>query len=294
MGHCLIADSPVWVPSSLDIYVAGFPCKDFSMLNSNRPCLEGPNADTFHGVVNYIRQHEPATFVLENVVGLTHKKNGENAPIETVMDILRDLPHYEVRYWRVNSLDYHLPQNRPRIYIVGIHTGRATLHLPLSQWGQHVRGMEEHLESEVHDFMLSDSEEEVSSQRQRLECSQNAHRGEARGLRWTKTNAQLRKQWGLKHAEPLLPKGVGWSRYLSLRSQDTLEIHAGRISKGRQRPAEEQEVEDTKDLMNSKFCTEISRSAAYGASRWKSSPCITPGSRIWVFNRKRWLLGLET
>ena len=79
MGHCLIADAPVVVPNDLDIYVAGFPCKDFSMLNSNRPCLEGPHAETFHGVVNYIRQHKPATYVLENVVGLLSKCLSHNS-----------------------------------------------------------------------------------------------------------------------------------------------------------------------------------------------------------------------
>ncbi|CAE7642022.1 hpaIIM [Symbiodinium sp. CCMP2456] len=298
MGHCLIADAPVVVPNDLDIYVAGFPCKDFSLLNSNRPCLEGPHADTFHGVVNYIRQHEPATYVLENVVGLLSRNNGDHAPISDVMGILRAVPHYVVRYWRVNSLDYHLPQNRARVYIVGIHTGRATLHRPLARWDQLVRKLEEQGHVEVQDFMLAASEEEVSSARGRLEARgpPELYRG-----RWAAANAQLRRQLGFENtAKPLVPKGSGWSRYISARQQDVLEIQAARIFhswKNRRRatssrPSQE-ELQDAQDPANSKFCAEISRSAAYGSCRWRSTPCLTPGSRVWVFNRQRWLLGLE-
>ncbi|CAE7255640.1 hpaIIM, partial [Symbiodinium sp. KB8] len=292
MGHCLIADAPVVVPNDLDIYVAGFPCKDFSMLNSNRPCLEGPHAETFHGVVNYIRQHKPATYVLENVVGLLSKKDGDDAPISDIMGILRAVPHYVVRYWRVNSLDYHLPQNRARVYIVGIHTGKATLHRPLARWDQLVRKLEEQGHAEVQDFMLPDSEQEVSSARGRLEAKGPP---ELPPGRWAETNAQLRQQLGFDNtAKPLVPKGSGWSRYLSARQQDVLEIQAARIFHGKNRKrATEEELQDAEDPMNSKFCAEISRSALYGSSRWRSTPCLTPGSRVWVFNRQRWLLGLE-
>ncbi|CAE7574929.1 hpaIIM [Symbiodinium sp. CCMP2592] len=295
MGHCLIADAPVVVPNDLDIYVAGFPCKDFSLLNSNRPCLEGPHADTFHGVVNYIRQHEPATYVLENVVGLLSRKDGDDAPISDVMNILRAVPQYVVHYWRVNSLDYHLPQNRARVYIVGIHTGRVTLHRPLARWDQLVHKLEEQGHVEVQDFMLPDSEEEVSSARGHLEAKGPP---EVCTGRWAAANAQLRRQLGFENtAKPLVPKGSGWSRYISARQQDVLEIQAARIfhrktSTSAKRRCPE-ELQDAEDPMNSKFCAEISRSAAYGSCRWRSTPCLTPGSRVWVFNRQRWLLGLE-
>ena len=39
-----------------------------------------------------------------------------------------------------------------------------------------------------------------------------------------------------------LPKGIGWSRYLSLHSQDTPGLYAGRISRGRRRYKRSNEI----------------------------------------------------
>mmetsp|Transcript_46404 Transcript_46404/g.86703 ORF Transcript_46404/g.86703 Transcript_46404/m.86703 type:complete len:630 (-) Transcript_46404:161-2050(-) len=286
-GNCLFTEKEVQVPSDLHLYVAGFPCKDFSILNSNRPCLEGPHAGVFHGVVRYIERHSPATFVLENVHGLMMTKNGEEAPIKKVLEILTALPHYQVKAWRVNSLDYFLPQNRVRVYIVGVHTEKATLHRPLEQWQGFIESLVERSQVPLHDFMLDDTENEVKSEVHRLESRQGKHHESSAG-RWTKSHKKLRKQLGVRSdAKPLVPPGCGWSRFLSQRSQDVLDIQAIRISKSKA------QQESAKDPMSSEFSTEISRSAVYGSSRWRSTPCLTPGSRIWVFNRQRWLLGRE-
>ncbi|CAJ1341861.1 unnamed protein product [Effrenium voratum] len=286
-GFCLNAQRELPVPSDLDIYVAGFPCKDFSLLNSNRPCLQGPHAATFHGVVNYIKRHEPRTFLLENVQGLTMKKRGQQqAPIEEVMDILRALP-YEVRGWRVNSMDYHLPQNRTRVYIVGVRRD-LPLQLPLECWRGLVRGMAASPGVPAHAFMLDDTEEEVQAELQRLE-TWNAEHGRIcfrgpKGGRWRATNEKIRKELGVRPDQgPLIPKGCGWSRFLSQRTQDVLELQAIRISKSKAVP----------DPMNSDFFAEISRSALYGSSRSRSTPCLTPGSKMWAFNRRRWMIGPE-
>ncbi|CAE8709102.1 unnamed protein product [Polarella glacialis] len=128
ISQCVRAERPRLVPSGLDIYVAGFPCKDFSMLNRNRPCLEGPHASIFYGVVQYITRHEPAVFILENVSGLLMKRKGEEAPIHEVMATLRNIPHYQVRGWKVNSMDYYLPQNRTRVRVWAKNTCFNTRH----------------------------------------------------------------------------------------------------------------------------------------------------------------------
>eukprot|EP00931_Biecheleriopsis_adriatica_P097636 TRINITY_DN7144_c0_g1_i4.p1 TRINITY_DN7144_c0_g1~~TRINITY_DN7144_c0_g1_i4.p1 ORF type:complete len:587 (+),score=89.84 TRINITY_DN7144_c0_g1_i4:119-1879(+) len=287
IGHCLRANRPRLVPSGLDIYVAGFPCKDFSLLNSNRPCLDGPHAGIFHGVVNYIKRHQPTTYVLENVQGLLMSKSGEQAPIKTVMKLLRSLPHYEVRGWRVNSKDYYIPQHRARVYIVGIHTGRAKLRSPLREWGKLVRAMESPWQISVHGFMLDDSEMEVTSERTRCAARAQKWRLPARagqyGLKWLATNSQLRKKLGVRpDQEPLLPKGSGWSRFMSSRQQDGLELQAVRVQK----------ASKTHPLA-SDFISEVSRSVMYGSNLSQISPCLTPGSKLWVFKRERWLIGQE-
>ncbi|CAL1173446.1 unnamed protein product [Cladocopium goreaui] len=270
-GYCLQAKMMVPVPSQLDLYVAGFPCKDFSILNSNRPCLQGPHASTFHGVVEYIKRHQPATFLLENVQGLTMKKKGQaKAPITEVMEILRSLEGYQVKGWSVNSFNYHLPQNRMRVYIVGVHC-RAKLLLPLDAWSSYIReDMACEPQVPAHSFLLDDAEVEVQAELERLETYRAEHgRTEIAGRegRWKATHDNLRKELGVRPDEgPLIPKGCGWSRFLSQRTQDTLELQAFRMAK-------KQGSIDAKDVASSKFFAEISRSVLYGSFRESQTPC---------------------
>merc|ERR1719210_2409072 len=64
ISHCLLAERPRMLPTDLDIYVAGFPCKDFSLINRKRPGLQGPNARIFEGVLQSIRKPEPRAYIL--------------------------------------------------------------------------------------------------------------------------------------------------------------------------------------------------------------------------------------
>jgi len=281
VGHCLRAERLRPVPHGLDIYVAGFPCKDFSMMNRDRPCLQGPNAGVFHGVVRYIREHHPTTFVLENVLGLAMKQQGEKPPIDQVMKILRSIPNYEVRGWRVNSMDYHLPQNRKRIYIVGVHTGQARLRRPLSEWSVMKNALSESLAVSAHDFMLDDDRREVRAVYEYLERNPQK---ESSCTAWKMTNQQLRKKLGLeKTVSTVVSKATDRSSFLSARLRDNLDLQAGRIQK-RQANLE---------LSSSDWISEISRSVMYCSNMCKVTPCLLPGSVLWVHSRGRPLIGQE-
>ncbi|CAK0837664.1 unnamed protein product [Prorocentrum cordatum] len=168
ISHCLLAEAPRMVPSDMDIYVAGFPCKDFSMLNHARPCLEGPNAAIYEGVVRYIQQHRPRAFILENVSGLLIKKKDQaEKPVDVVMRTLRAIPGYQVRGWKVNTVEYWLPQNRKRVYIVGVNTDRVVLRRPLEEWGPFLHAQKGAPRQPAHSFMLSDEEPEVLAEYER-------------------------------------------------------------------------------------------------------------------------------
>ena len=65
-------------------------------------------------------------------MGLSHRKNGETIPISTVMDILRDLSYYEVRYGR--SIHWTaICLNIAHASTWSAPISGTTLHLPLSQ-----------------------------------------------------------------------------------------------------------------------------------------------------------------
>lgn len=110
------------LPSKLDIYVAGFPCPVFSKLNS----LTGNHADVrnplkhFKNCLSVVKACKPKVFILENVKNIKHTQGG------TIWKRLQQHLRKECqsRYHLVshvmNTKDYGLPQNRERVYIIGL------------------------------------------------------------------------------------------------------------------------------------------------------------------------------
>jgi len=119
-----ITKRPVAKMPTCDIYAAGFPCQPWSAIGLRQGVDdEQGRGRIFPYIQEYIRTKQPKSFLLENVQGLasaTHR--------ETFVQMLRSLRsdgHYHVTWRLVNTTDFGLPQNRPRIYIVGLH--RAAL-----------------------------------------------------------------------------------------------------------------------------------------------------------------------
>jgi DNA (cytosine-5)-methyltransferase 1 len=98
-----------------DILVAGFPCQAFSIAGA-RKGFEDSRGTLFFEVARILKSHRPSVFLLENVKGLVSHNKGET--FQVIVRTLKELD-YNV-FWRVlNAVDYGVPQNRERIYIVG-------------------------------------------------------------------------------------------------------------------------------------------------------------------------------
>jgi DNA-cytosine methyltransferase len=111
------------LPKKLDLYVAGFPCPVFSTLSS----LTGRHQAArplrhFAACVTAIRACRPTAFVLENVPALVKARGGSH--FAEVRRALAALP-YRVAYTVLNARDYGSPQNRKRLFIVGVRRGNA-------------------------------------------------------------------------------------------------------------------------------------------------------------------------
>jgi DNA (cytosine-5)-methyltransferase 1 len=99
--------------------IGGPPCQSFSQANVNQ--REGDARSvlpvTFADIV--IALHKRSTldfFVMENVVGLTLKKH-----IGTLKLIEKKLgAHFHVQRLLLNAKDHGVPQNRPRLFLVGV------------------------------------------------------------------------------------------------------------------------------------------------------------------------------
>ena len=104
----------------IDLYIAGFPCQPFSTINQHR---EGFNEINKKGIIFFeclkILQHKnPNYFIFENVIGLlTHNKKKTFGVIQAE---LNKLP-YTVSYLIFNPTDFNIPQDRRRLYMIGIH-----------------------------------------------------------------------------------------------------------------------------------------------------------------------------
>ena len=103
---------------ALDLYIAGFPCQAFSGLRHDASGFQDPRGTIFFECLETIRHTKPKCFVLENVRGLLSHDSGNT--FDTIIKSLQDLRLYHIFYRVLNTLDYDLPQNRPRVYIVGI------------------------------------------------------------------------------------------------------------------------------------------------------------------------------
>jgi len=99
-----------------DILLAGWPCQSFSVAGRMEG-LKDPRGNLFYTIANILKEKRPYAFLLENVWYLERHDKGRT--FKTIMRILEyDLKYY-VYHDILNAKYYGVPQNRPRIFIVG-------------------------------------------------------------------------------------------------------------------------------------------------------------------------------
>ena len=101
---------------AFDFLLAGFPCQPFSYAGKQMGFAD-TRGTLFFEVERLLSEHQPKGFLLENVRGLTTHDGGRT--LATIVSKLKGLG-YGVECLLLNSSDFQLPQNRVRIYIVGI------------------------------------------------------------------------------------------------------------------------------------------------------------------------------
>ncbi|MDY6393184.1 MAG: DNA cytosine methyltransferase [Bacilli bacterium] len=100
----------------IDIFVGGSPCQSFSMMGK-RKGLEDTRGTLFYEYARIISEAQPKVFVYENVPGMLNHNHGDTwATIKTVFEGLG----YHLSISIVNAADYGLPQNRKRLFVIGL------------------------------------------------------------------------------------------------------------------------------------------------------------------------------
>lgn len=99
----------------VDIFVGGSPCQSFSTYGKKQG-FEDTRGTLFFFYANLVKTIRPKVFIYENVPGLkTHDKGNTWKRIQEIFDDL----NYDIYNAELNALDYGLPQNRKRVFVVG-------------------------------------------------------------------------------------------------------------------------------------------------------------------------------
>jgi len=113
--------------STLDVLAGGPPCQGYSGIGIRRSYAvdrkEIPSNILYGRMAQIIRRLRPRIFLFENVRGLLNAKwtrEGGDPIWPDVKAEFRKIPGYEVRWSLVYAKDYGVPQNRPRVLLVGI------------------------------------------------------------------------------------------------------------------------------------------------------------------------------
>ncbi|KRG83874.1 DNA methyltransferase [Stenotrophomonas daejeonensis] len=112
----------------LDLLVGGPPCQGFSGIGHRRSYSvdkeQLPSNHLYQDMAAIIHRMRPRAFLFENVRGLLNSRwteSGQKGEIfRDILGTYQDIPGYTVAYSLVYAKDYGVPQNRPRVLMVGI------------------------------------------------------------------------------------------------------------------------------------------------------------------------------
>lgn len=99
-----------------DLMVGGITCQGFSQ-NGNKTGFAHSTGNLFFEVIRIAKEKQPKYIIIENVVGLL--TNDKKNTISIMMDELSQIG-YGVDFTVYSSVDFGLPQQRRRVFIVGV------------------------------------------------------------------------------------------------------------------------------------------------------------------------------
>lgn len=113
-----------------DLFIGGIPCQAFSLAGKRLGELD-PRGLLFFDFYRYVKNQKPKYFIIENVKGLLSMNDGEifqnwiNLLGQSVNGDAFMFPHedslmYNLHWQVLNTKDYGLPQNRERVFLIGI------------------------------------------------------------------------------------------------------------------------------------------------------------------------------
>lgn len=101
---------------SANVLLGGFPCQDFSSCGLKKG-FQGPRGELYTVMKDYMNAHKPEIVVGENVPFLEKLENGF-----FLRHIIKEFESvgYNFNIWKIYCPDFGLPQNRTRLFLIGV------------------------------------------------------------------------------------------------------------------------------------------------------------------------------
>ena len=102
----------------VDLIIGGFPCQDISLAGQQKGIIKGETrSGLMYEMMRIIHKLKPKYVIAENVKNLLSDKF--RPQLEEYLCFLND-NGYKVTMDCLNSKDYGIPQNRERVFIIGV------------------------------------------------------------------------------------------------------------------------------------------------------------------------------
>lgn len=99
-----------------DLLTAGFPCQPFSPAGKKQGIRDQVRGTLFERIVEIIASKQPQYFLLENVKRILTMEQGYH--FRVILKALASLD-YLIEWRLINTLNFGIPQNRDRVFIIG-------------------------------------------------------------------------------------------------------------------------------------------------------------------------------
>lgn len=109
------------IPPDVDLIVGGVPCQPWSVAGKGKG-FDDPRGRLWFDVIRLLEKGKPKSFIFENVRGLASPKNRKS--FNYLLTQFENIG-YDTKWQIINSYDFGVPQNRERVFIVGIRKDLA-------------------------------------------------------------------------------------------------------------------------------------------------------------------------
>ncbi len=108
------------VPGDLDLLLGGPPCQGFSAHRILDAGVDDPRNKLLLRYFDFVKALRPKVFVVENVPGMLWKKH--EMYVQRFKNLTRRNGYTLIGPTKLNAKDYGVPQNRTRVFIIGVRT----------------------------------------------------------------------------------------------------------------------------------------------------------------------------